>query len=285
MMANNLARKGMPMKCYYINLGMATNRKLNIENNFLENNSRRWTLTRFPAIDVKYVERNKIPGKLRSAEKACFLSHKYAIKQNLNATEPILVMEDDAAIGKSTCEVVDNFIENSKKFEWDIMYTDVCFTRPNVMVELIQLRKHLSIRKEIRMLNLADFIFGGATSYILNPKSSEKVFNLLNSKTSLDIPYDIYLRQMIKENKIKGFVIFPFVTTLSSISDKSQIQLEETANTDLVWNTFRKMIWMDRKTEDFASSLEKINRDICDEDSNQFGTIISACISNKYIRK
>ena len=273
------------MECFYINLDIASNRKLNIENNFLENKIGQWSLTRFPAIDVKYVEHHKIAGKLRSAEKACFLSHKFAIKQNLNSREPILMMEDDAEIGKSTCAVLDNFIENGNKFEWDIMFTDVCFTRPTVMIELIQLRKQLSVRNEIRMLNLADFVFGGATSYILNPKSLEKVFHLLDAKTALDIPYDIYLRELIRENKLKGFVIFPFVTTLSSVSDKSQIQLEETANTDLVWNTFRKMIWMDRKLEDSESSLNKINRDICDEESKKFGTIISACISNKYVRK
>ena len=273
------------MECFYINLDIASNRKLNIENNFLENKIGQWSLTRFPAIDVKYVEHHKIAGKLRSAEKACFLSHKFAIKKNLNSREPILMMEDDAEIGKSTCAVLDSFIENSNKFEWDIMFTDVCFTRPTVMIDLIQLRKQLSVRNEIRMLNLADFVFGGATSYILNPKSLEKVSHLLDAKTALDIPYDIYLRELIRENKLKGFVIFPFVTTLSSVSEKSQIQLEETANTDLVWNTFRKMIWMDRKLEDSESSLKKINRDICDEESKKFGTIISACISNKYLRK
>jgi len=275
----------MSMKCYYINLDVATNRKLNIEKNFLENNSGQWGLIRFPAIDVKYVENNKIAGNLRSNEKACFLSHKFAIKQNLSAIEPILIMEDDAVIGKSTCEILDNFIKLSNKFEWDILFTDICVPQPTKMIELIELRKKLSASNKTQILNLANFGFAGATSYILNPNSLEKVFRLLDAKDTLDIPYDLYLRKLIFENKLKGFVIFPFVTTLSSESDASQIQLDDTANTDLVWNTFRKMIWMDKKTEDSKLFLEKISRDICDEESKQFGTIISACISNKFIPK
>lgn len=273
------------MKCYYINLDIATNRKLNIENNFLENNTGHWSLTRFPAIDVKYVENKKIPGSLRSNEKACFLSHKFAIKQNLNAIEPILIMEDDAVIGKSTCEILDNFLKLGSKFEWDILFTDVCVPHPTTMIELIELRKYLSASNKTQVLNLANFIFAGATSYILNPNSLEKIFHLLDAKNSLDIPYDLYLRQLISEHKLKGFVIFPFVTTLSNESDASQIQLSNTANTDLVWNTFRKMIWIDRKIEDSKFILERINHDVCDEESKQFGTIISACISNKFIPK
>jgi GR25 family glycosyltransferase involved in LPS biosynthesis len=227
----------------------------------------------------------KIPGSLRSNEKACFLSHKFAIKQNLNAIEPILIMEDDAVIGKSTCEILDNFIKLGNKFEWDILFTDICVPQPTIMIELIELRKKLSAGNKTQILNLADFVFAGATSYILNPNSLEKVFRLLDAKDSLDIPYDLYLRELIFENKLKGFVIFPFVTTLSNESDTSQIQLDDTANTDLVWNTFRKMIWMDRKIEDSKLFLERINHDVCDEESKQFGTIISACISNKFIPK
>jgi len=117
----------------------------------------------------------------------------------------------------------------------------------------------------------------------LNPNSLEKIFHFIDEKNSLDIPYDVYLRQLISENKLKGFVIFPFVTTLSNESEASQIQVNETAKTEFVWNTFRKMLWIDRKIKDSQLFLEKINRALCDEESKQFGTIISACISNKFI--
>ncbi len=104
------------MKCFYINLEKATNRNFKIE----------------------YVESNKILGNLRSNEKACFLSHKFVIKQNLNATEPILLMDDDTVIGKSTCEIWDNFIKISNKFEWDILFTAICVPWPTTMIECME---------------------------------------------------------------------------------------------------------------------------------------------------
>ena len=186
------------MKCFYINLDKSINRKINIENNFLENNTSAWTLTRFSAIDVMYVENNKIEGALRANEKACFLSHKFVIKENINCEEPILVMEDDAIFGKSTCAILDNFIKGSDKFEWDILFTDVG-VGPEVMLDLINLRKRLSINQENTLLDLAKLQFFGATSYILNPKSLKKVFNLLDENVLLNIPYDLYLRSLIRK--------------------------------------------------------------------------------------
>ena len=273
------------MKCFYINLDKAASRRLNIENNFLATKTGDWSLSRFPAINAEYVRKNKIAGNLSENEKGCFLSHKFVIQENIGSKTPILILEDDAIFGKSTCKALDNFIEMSAGQGWDILFTDVIVPQPETMIELINLRKKLYAKQQTQILNLASFIFAGATAYVLNPNSLGKIFNFLEKIKSLDIPYDLYLRKLIHEGQLKGFVTFPFVTSLSSESDSSQIQLDETALTDLVWNTFRKMIWMDRRIEDLKPVLEKINRDVCDAESQEFGIIISACISGKFSQK
>ena len=71
------------MNCFYINLDKATERKSSFENNFLKNKSDQWNLSRFPAVDTNYVETNKIKGVISSSNKACNLSHKFAIKKTL----------------------------------------------------------------------------------------------------------------------------------------------------------------------------------------------------------
>ena len=270
------------MNCNYINLFEAKNRKYNVEENFIKFRKKNFKLLRFDAVNIKYIQENNILGKLKPKEKACFLSHKYLIKQNINSNESLFILEDDANFGRSTCEVIENFLKLKDKFDWDILFTDVIVTQPSTMVELIKLRKVLKKNNQTEILDLNNFEFAGATGYIINQKSINKIYNLLDSKVTLDEPYDLYLRRLILEKKIKGYVIFPFITSLSSESNISQIQEINMGNTDLVWNTFRRMIWIDSNIEESIETLAKINNDICDEESKQFGIIISACISNKF---
>ena len=71
------------MNCFYINLDEATERRSSFENNFLKNKSDRWNLLRFPAIDTNYVKTNNVKGEISISNKACNLSHKFAIKKTL----------------------------------------------------------------------------------------------------------------------------------------------------------------------------------------------------------
>jgi len=45
------------------------------------------------------------------------------------------------------------------------------------------------------------------------------------------------------------------------------------------------MIWTEKNIETYKPLLEKIKQIMCDEESNQFGTIISSLISNKFTLK
>jgi GR25 family glycosyltransferase involved in LPS biosynthesis len=272
------------MNCIYINLDKATERRVAIESNFTENNSD-WNLIRFSAIDVKYVVENDIKGKLKDAEKGCFLSHKMVIKEHINSHDPILIMEDDVVIGKKTSEIISKFLEVIDAEDWDVIFTDVCVTQPAKMIELISLKKSLSGKNEFKLLNLENFIFAGSASYIINPKSIGKIYKYLDAHDTINIPYDLYVRMLIREKKIKGAVIFPFVTTISKEADDSQIQESSISNADMVWNVFRRAIWMDANLESEKSVLKRISSEICDDETSQFGVIIAACLSKKFVFK
>ncbi len=277
------------MNCFYINLDKATERKSSFENNFLKNKSDQWNLSRFPAVDTNYVETNKIKGVISSSNKACNLSHKFAIKKNLNSKEPVIIMEDDAIIGKETCKLVDATLDSLAKdksnIKWDILYTDVCITVATTLIELIHKKQNLSKKKKFELLDLSKFRFAGLSAYILNPNSIKKIHKLINEEESFNVPLDLYIRNLIHLNKLKGFAIFPFVTSISKKSLISQVALAETSNTDLIWNTFRMMIWTERNSETYKPLLEKIKLNLCDEESNQFATIISSLISSKFTNK
>lgn len=245
------------MKCFYINLDDAIDRRNCIEENFSIYKTEKWHLTRFPAIDTEYVIRNNVQGSLSNKEKACLLSHRELIAQNLNDTNDIFILEDDAIFGTNTCHIVEQFIGemNEKNIEWDILYTDLGPIFGSVAGMLTENRKDFEETNEIKLINLENIAFAGATAYIINGKSKEKIFNLLISE-ELNTPYDIFLDdKIIKKQKIKSFVIFPFATSLSDLSKESSIQQMGVNN--LIQETFRKMAWLDRNID--QPSINAIN--------------------------
>ena len=150
----------------------------------------------------------------------------------------------------------------------------------------LYIKKKFIQKKKFELPDLTKIkYFAGLSAYILNPNSIKKIYKLINQEESFNLPLDLYIRKLIHLNKLKGFVIFPFVTSLSKKSLISQIASTETSSADLIWNTFRMMIWTERNSETYKPLLEKIKLNLCDEESNQFATIISSLISSKFTNK
>lgn len=274
------------MQCHYINLDQAVLRREGIEKNFAMHKTERWSLTRFPAIDKVDVERDEIPGKSRSGEKACFLSHKRVIQNNMHVHAPYMVMEDDVQIGPSTCQCIDGFLSQAAKgLDWDIIFTDVLVPNAQTMTELVRLRQTISKQREIQLINLARFPFAASAAYIVNPGSSLKIFEYLDATKVFDAPYDMILRKLVYDGNLKAFCLFPFLTTLSDYSEDSSIQLSESIATDFIWNTFRKLIWIDRDIEKVQPLLARIDRELCDDESRLFAPLFAAQSSSAFKTK
>lgn len=274
------------MDCHFINLDRAADRRASIEASFSAHKTAQWHLNRYPAVDVPYVQRHAVSGTLRDSEKACFMSHRRLIGDQIGAEEAVLVLEDDARFGASTFRHLDHFLATvSDTLTWDILFTDIAIVDPKTMIDLVTMRRELAPTNATRVLDLAGLPFAGATAYLLNPHSIEKIYGHLETATPLDIPYDLFLRHLIWQGKIRGHVLFPFVTTVSDWAESSQIQLHDTAYTDLIWNTFRKMVWIDRDIEQARAAIHTIDREVCDDESRLLGTLIAACTSSRFVSK
>ena len=274
------------MECHFINLEQASERRQSLEACFAAHRTPGWHLNRFPAVNVTYVQQYKVVGRLRESEKACFMSHRRLICDQIGTDEPPLILEDDARFGVNTFTQIDHFLNTkSDDVGWDILFTDVAVVDPKTMIDLFLLRRNLASPNFAQLLDLSNLPFAGATAYLLNPPSIEKIYTYLETATPLDIPYDLFLRRLIWEGKIKGYVMFPFVTTVSDWAESSQIQTLDTAYTDLTWNTFRKLMWIDRDIEQTRPAIQAIDREVCDDESRQLATIIAACTSSRFITK
>jgi GR25 family glycosyltransferase involved in LPS biosynthesis len=184
------------MDCFYINLDRATERRSRLESNFAAVKKPNWNLTRFSAIDTEYVRANNIAGRTTPGEKGCFLSHKILIGENLGKAGPLFIAEDDAAFGARSFALIDAILQQNKNADWDILFTDVGTPQLSTMIDLVKYRRGLAAKgEELAFLDLGKLNFVGSTAYIVNPKSKQKLYDLLASVTEIDLPYDLYLRQ------------------------------------------------------------------------------------------
>lgn len=271
------------MECFYINLDSAVQRREYLENNFNAVRSPHWKLTRYPAKDAAFVEASGLAGKLTAAEKACFASHRDLIQKSMQVDGHVMILEDDAQFGRKTCAAIDQQIVNNPTLAgWDIIYTDICIPNIEDMVEMIKMRHKLDPERVI-FFDLKAIPFGAATAYIVNRQSRKKVYDLLSQVSSLDVPYDLYLKKLVSESKITALAVFPFVTTLSDYSESSQIQREGFRATETVLNLFRKMIWRERDIAQHQGMLEALDRDFCDDESRAFA-VLWAVMANRNFR-
>jgi len=265
------------MNCFFINLEKATERRAKLEANFNAIKKPNWTLSRFAAIDTEYVRKNEIRGVTSPGEKGCFLSHKILIGENLGRDDPMFIVEDDAVFGYRTCTLVDAILKQNKDLDWDILFTDVCIPNLHKMVDLLQYRRELSAKRiEIAFMGLGKMGFAGSTAYIVNGKSKKKLYDLLEAATSLDLPYDLYLRALSHASALNVYSLFPFVTSLSDFSEDSQIQAGEGDRPDLAWNMFRKMVWVERNLQKCKAGLEPVKSRLSDTDKSPFSSLFAA---------
>lgn len=272
------------MDCYYINLASETEKRAQLEKNFSEHNTLNWTLQRFEAIDRAYVRKNQISGNLSDAEKGCFLSHLQVLKQNLASDHHIFIMEDDIVFSSKTAALI-NRVTNADQLDWDIIYTDICVPDIGFMMHLHKLKNECRKNDQLQIIDLKNHNFASAAAYIINKNSIKKVSALLDSLPELDIPIDIAYRNLVHSGQLKGFVAFPFLTSLSSLSENSQVQPKLHAYTEIVWHSFRKMIWIDGSAKSIKKNLEILEKGNLDEEAKALALIFSGFLASDFVSK
>jgi GR25 family glycosyltransferase involved in LPS biosynthesis len=271
------------MKCIYINLDKADDRRARFEANWAEHSGRDWQLERFPAIDARYVEEHCVPGQLRPGEKGCFLSHCAAIGMNLDASSPLLILEDDSVLGPRTATTINNFLNVCSGLDWDIVFTEVGILFPSAMIDLFKLRRELEGSGEVRLLDLAGYDFAGSTGYLVNPRSMTKLATLLGGAQELDIPYDIFLRTLVHTKQLKALMFFPFVTSLSHHAGLSDIRDEGAI--DRIWIAYRQLVAQDRDLDKVRRDIAQIDADLSDNDTRLLGTLLAGFAAKSFAWK
>jgi GR25 family glycosyltransferase involved in LPS biosynthesis len=265
------------MRVTYINLDRETGRRTGLEANFAAHNQHGWTLSRFSALDAAALDAQGIQTTLRPSEAACFLSHRGAIEQSLVWPGNAMILEDDCQFGASTQQLVVDAIRNMPR-DWDLLYTDICVPNFQAMIELFLLRRQRASRASL--IPLRGMPFAGATAYVINEKSKPVLAELF-AQCDLDIPYDLWLRQLVYDGVLTAFATFPFATTLSPEAETSQIQGADQASINAVWNGFRRMMWYQADTNRRHASFSDIDFASMASDELELVRMLAGVIAGK----
>ncbi len=235
------------MKAFYINLDRATERRANIEKSFSAYAGPNWQLARFKAIEA--AECADVPGSIRPAEKACFLSHAAVIANQRGTSEDFLVLEDDTCFGPGTFRTLDRILAMAKGDEWDILFTDVIAQDTFTINTLLELRKALQPTGSVITLNLTTFPFFGANSYLVNHRAVEKLGALLQP-LCCQVAYDIALMHLVNAGTLTAHVTFPFLTAVSRGANTTTSIQDPEEIVNLIYDAFRRMVWIHGTAKD-----------------------------------
>jgi len=269
----------------YINLDRATERRATIEENLAKFAGPGVAIHRIRAVNEDCVARHKIAGTATHSEKACFLSHRRAIKRSLNTPGCTLILEDDAQLCSRTIPVL-NVLLHAASENFDVLFTDLCVTSVQAMLSLFKLRREQTRSQcaGIFQTQLLDN-FVGATAYVLDDRSKRKLLSALKQDHSINLPYDLFLVAGIRAGTLTSGYCFPFLTTLSPHASNSQIQPDNSLLYNMVWNDFRRLMFLDADTTQAGKLLLDVNQigeDFCDREAFYFTSILKVILSDKF---
>jgi hypothetical protein len=117
---------------------------------------------------------------------------------------------------------------------------------------------------------------------MVNPASLGRIVGLLRESDLIDVAYDLLLARLVHDAVLKAYVLFPFVTTVAESAQDSQIQGAGKRDAERVWQTFRKMVWLERSEATYRPPLGQIRTDLLDDELMDFAVLFAAPASARF---
>lgn len=265
------------MHSFYINLDEKVRRRESIEANFRLMAPPNWQLTRVGAITAGQIANSGIQGRIRDAEKACYVSHLGIIGAAANSRRSVWIREDDTELGYRSCHEISRFLREHEG-RWDVLFTDLIIADPGTMFSLFRLKREMAGKGPIALPISTIRNFAGAMSYLVNETFCPILKNKLSTE-DYSTPFDIALRNAILEQEVRAYVLFPFVTTASASSRDTSIQTNESKTLNNAWDIFRRFIWLEKNIDICERDLIELFDDLSDRDSKLFGRLVAVMAS------
>lgn len=265
------------MRVVYINLDIQTERRDFVEAQVRRFLPRDWPCERYSAVSKATINPADYASKLPAGAIGLLLSHRDAVRRSLDHDDHLLLLEDDVLLGPSTHAALELALSQAHPDAWDLLFTDACIPLPAQMIDFLRLRK--THQGKLMNFDLRKIVFAGSTSIVINRKCKEKYLALLTDDVLFTLPIDLLIRKFVLEGRLNARLAFPFITSLSKFAESSQIQAEGSEMENLLWNTFRQLVWIDRDLASVDASLAKIPPRFIQEDARRLGLILAGFLS------
>jgi len=203
----------------YINLDRSADRRAAVERQLSELNlSSRYS--RFPAVDGLQVDTSQSP--LRPGEVGLFLSHCRALESARGRGLSVHVLEDDAVLSEHVAPVLNDIVASDLFQRYDIIFTEMMihahfgFLR-NVkgLFDMLAPFPRPSRLEHLRLIDLSDAFYAGSQSYLVGPRSIDKVISVYREELARGptLPIDMFLQQQALAGRLRAACLFPFITS------------------------------------------------------------------------
>jgi GR25 family glycosyltransferase involved in LPS biosynthesis len=263
------------MRCLYINLALATDRRQQIEESFRLAPAG-WSLERIEASTPDDVV--GVSGHVSPTAKACYLSHRRALEYALKTPGDVMILEDDAAFSSRSFAVIDQLCATTG--DWDVLLTDVALLESSDIINACVAWGAMSPSGRFRIGPLRGVSFAGATAYIVRESAKPRLLGSL-AQTTVETPYDFRLRDLFNAGALSGAYVFPFVTTVSPHADASQISLGAQSLREASYNAFRRVMFMDRDLAAGLQAAEALLDRVQDDHARACGAAITALLASR----
>jgi GR25 family glycosyltransferase involved in LPS biosynthesis len=261
------------MQVIYINLDRQADRRAHLQKDIASFFPQTWKIERFPAIDKNSLDISKLGGRGAPGAIALSMGHREAVRRSVGIDDHLILLEDDTRLSPRTAQGIELAIKELERQPWDIIFTDACIPSIQNMVQLFVAKKSCDMR--LNVVDLHNMQFAGTSSLVFNKNSKEKYLELLNDSVIFTQPIDLLIKQFVWQNRLKAFLTVPYLTSLSKDADASEIQAKGTEMNNLLWNSFRRLMFIDSDPNAFDEGLACFPKNIIQEDAHRLGLLIA----------
>jgi GR25 family glycosyltransferase involved in LPS biosynthesis len=174
-----------------------------------------------------------------------WLSHENLLEARTTPDHHLHILEDDAILARNLVPVLDDLLGllDQSVPSWDMLFTDVMLTpSTDLFRNILPQMKEFSRSRRYVVWELGPIDFAGTTSFVLKKSSIEKYLDLISGKWALGIPIDLFIRNLVREQKLNACITVPFITSISYDSKSSDIrgQLDRSR---MVLDTLRRALF------------------------------------------
>jgi hypothetical protein len=99
------------------------------------------------------------------------------------------------------------------------------------------------------------------TSFLVNAKSLNKYYRLIEGKYSIGMPLDLHLQTLIRSGQLSAYLCVPFLSSQSAHAERSEIRATPADLSCAVANIYSRALFADADHEQLANELSRLTRD------------------------